>query len=144
MCRWVAVLPASSRMIGISCLLLVGLWGCSSQQPVEQLWPQSSSPVHQATPAPAQSVTDQLLGEARQLHQAGRWPSLISTAEQGLRIDRREPQWYWYLASSYLQLGDRAQAASFARQGLRYAQSGSLLESRLEALLRQADTPILN
>lgn len=56
---------------------------------------------------------------------AGESEEAILLAEKGLRIDRRDTQFYVVLARAYQQLNDASQSAYFAQQGLRYAKKGS-------------------
>ena len=67
---------------------------------------------------------------------AERWDDLITLAERGLRIDRREPEFYWFLARGYWGLANIKQAKAFAQQGLRFVQQGSLLQQQLNTLLK--------
>ncbi|MGS2718172.1 tetratricopeptide repeat protein [Eionea flava] len=56
---------------------------------------------------------------------AGESEEAIRLAEKGLRIDRKDTQFYVVLARAYQQLNDTNQSAYFAQQGLRYAKKGS-------------------
>ncbi|HMW70483.1 MAG TPA: tetratricopeptide repeat protein, partial [Cellvibrionaceae bacterium] len=69
---------------------------------------------------------------AQAAYQAGNYQTAISTAERGLRIDRRAPALYLVMAQSYLALNQPTQAAQFANQGLRFSQSGSAEARALE------------
>ncbi|HEY6530080.1 MAG TPA: tetratricopeptide repeat protein [Cellvibrionaceae bacterium] len=90
-----------------------------------------------ASAAPATNVAvsgalGSLVSQAQDAYRAGNYQTAISTAERGLRIDRRAPALYLVLAQSYLALNQTAQAAQFANQGLRFSQSGSAEARALE------------
>lgn len=77
--------------------------------------PQPSTP--QAAPVQA---LGRMLQDSRAQLNARNWQAAIVIAERGLRIDRREPEFYLLLAKSYWALAERDRARQFARQGLRY------------------------
>jgi hypothetical protein len=90
-----------------------------------------------ASAAPATNVAvsgalGSLVSQAQAAYKAGNYQTAISTAERGLRIDRRAPALYLVLAQSYLALNQTTQAAQFANQGLRFSQSGSAEARALE------------
>ncbi|MFO1367502.1 MAG: tetratricopeptide repeat protein [Marinagarivorans sp.] len=94
-----------------------------------------------AAPATNRAVSgalSSLVSQAQAAYQAGNYQSAISTAERGLRIDRRAPALYLVMAQSYLALNQTAQAAQFANQGLRYSQSGSSEARALEKVRTNA------
>ena len=83
-----------------------------------------------------QSVIEEILAEAETLLRQQRWQEVISVAEQGLRINRREAAFYALLGESYLALGDRVQARRFANQASRLCRSDCLAAERLQERLR--------
>ncbi|HMW47191.1 MAG TPA: tetratricopeptide repeat protein [Cellvibrionaceae bacterium] len=88
-----------------------------------------------AAPATNRAVSGalgSLVSQAQAAYQAGNYQTAISTAERGLRIDRRAPALYLVMAQSYLALNQPTQAAQFANQGLRFSQSGSAEARALE------------
>ena len=86
-------------------------------------------------PVKAKTAITSLASQGREQLQQGRWRETIVLAERGLRVDRREAEFYWLIARSYLGLNNADQAAQFARQGLRYAPRGSGLYQQLQQLL---------
>lgn len=62
---------------------------------------------------------------AQQRLAAGDLQEAIVLAEKGLRIDRKDAQFYLVLARAYQQLNDKSQSSYFAQQGLRYAKKES-------------------
>lgn len=94
-----------------------------------------------AAPATNRAVSGalgSLVSQAQAAYQAGNYQTAISTAERGLRIDRRAPALYLVMAQSYLALNQPAQAAQFANQGLRFSQSGSAEARALEKVRTNA------
>lgn len=88
-----------------------------------------------AAPATNRAVSGalgSLVTQAQNAYAAGNYQTAISTAERGLRIDRRAPALYLVMAQSYLALNQPSQAAQFANQGLRFSQSGSAEARALE------------
>lgn len=88
-----------------------------------------------AAPATNRAVSGalgSLVSQAQAAYKAGNYQTAISTAERGLRIDRRAPALYLVMAQSYLALNQPTQAAQFANQGLRFSQSGSAEARALE------------
>jgi len=71
----------------------------------------------------AQSALQELLRQAQQRLRQGQWWQAIDTAERGLRINRRQPDFYVILAAAYTSLGNTDKASEFARQGRRYCDS---------------------
>ena len=112
---------------GCLCLGLLGLAGCAVQPDgpaPETLWPSARSlPENSDTAideAPRNPAVRGLLADADASMRQQDWQAVISIAEQGLHIDRREPRWYLLLAESYLALTRPDQSMAFAGQGLRY------------------------
>ncbi|BFM14161.1 hypothetical protein R50073_03440 [Maricurvus nonylphenolicus] len=62
------------------------------------------------------------------------WQAVIEVAEQGIRINRRLPQWYLLLAESYLALSQPGQAQHFVEQGRRYCRVDSSVCTQLVQL----------
>jgi len=86
-------------------------------------------------PIKAQGIINELQQQGQaQLRQA-QWREAIVTAERGLRVDRREANFYWLLARAYQGLDELNSATEFAQQGLRYAPHRSELYRDLQALL---------
>lgn len=88
-----------------------------------------------AAPATNRAVSGalgSLVSQAQAAYKAGNYQTAITTAERGLRIDRRAPALYLVMAQSYLALNQPTQAAQFANQGLRFSQSGSTEARALE------------
>ncbi len=90
-------------------------------------------------PVPAESGPTLILQDIQQQaethlrHQ--RWASSIALAEQGLRIDRRQPAFYLILSESYLALGDITQAQRFADQASRLCATACTQVDRLQRRL---------
>jgi len=82
-----------------------------------------------------------LIGQARQAYQQGQYQNSIAQAERGLRIDRREAEFYLLLAQNYHRLGQEDRARQFARQGLRYAPPDSPNHRALQRLLEPEEEP---
>lgn len=97
--------------------------------------PASAAP---ATNRAVSGALGSLVSQAQAAYQAGNYQTAISTAERGLRIDRRAPALYLVMAQSYLALNQAAQAAQFANQGLRFSQSGSAEARALEKVRNSA------
>lgn len=79
-----------------------------------------------------------LIDQARMAYQQGDFEAAIATAERGLRIDRREPEFYLVLAQSYMSLSKPEQARQFAQQGLRFSPPDSHLYQALETVHNRA------
>jgi tetratricopeptide (TPR) repeat protein len=95
-----------------------------------------------AAPATNRAVSGalgSLVSQAQAAYKAGNYQTAISTAERGLRIDRRAPALYLVMAQSYLALNQPTQAAQFANQGLRFSQSGSAEARALEKVRNGAE-----
>lgn len=75
-----------------------------------------------ATRSPAVS---QLLLQAQGAFERGHYYDTLAFAERGLRIQRQEPGFYYWLARGHGQLGRQGQQRSFAEQGLRYSPKGT-------------------
>jgi len=121
-------------------LSLVGLLllaGCapiqlpSDEEPGPEQEPQTSST----------AAVIALIGQARQAYEQGQYQNSIAQAERGLRIDRREAEFYLLLAQSYQRLGQEDRARQFARQGLRYAPPDSPNHRALQNLLEPEKEP---
>lgn len=97
--------------------------------------PASAAP---ATNRAVSGALGSLVSQAQAAYQAGNYQTAISTAERGLRIDRRAPALYLVMAQSYLALNQPAQASQFANQGLRFSQSGSAEARALEKVRNNA------
>ena len=93
------------------------------------------TPVAKSQPKKAMPAVSNMMRQCRQSVSQGRWQNAIANAERGLRIDRREPYFYWTLAGSYQQLGNMPQARNFANQGLRYVKSDQPLAFELRTIL---------
>jgi tetratricopeptide (TPR) repeat protein len=91
--------------------------------------PASAAP---ATNRAVSGALGSLVTQAQNAYKAGQYQTAISTAERGLRIDRRAAALYLVMAQSYLALNQPTQAAQFANQGLRFSQSGSVEARALE------------
>jgi Tfp pilus assembly protein PilF len=117
--------------------ILLGLSACATRTapvvPPEK--PPISRPQPSAPQAPVHAL-NRMLQESRAQVAAGDWQAAIVSAERGLRIDRREPELYLLLATSYWELADGDRARQFARQGLRYVvDPRSLVAEKLNDLL---------
>jgi Flp pilus assembly protein TadD len=82
-------------------------------------------PVYSASARQKSPLQKKLLTSAQKKLSANEPQAAIVLAEKGLRIDRKDPQFYILLARAYEQLGDKQQSSYFARQGLRYVRKGS-------------------
>lgn len=80
-------------------------------------------------------VKSKIFQQAQSVLQEKNYQKAIELAEQGLRIDRRDPEFYAILAEAYAKLSDPDQAAQFAQQGLRYATKGSEVYRALQQWL---------
>lgn len=76
-------------------------------------------------PAPpsADAAVDAIAADARRYMAQRQWKQSLEAAEQGLRIDRRNAEFYRIMGESYRQLGDIPQAERFARQAQRYCRA---------------------
>ena len=82
-------------------------------------------------------LSSELKQQAEQSLQYRRWQQAILFAERGLRINRKEPFFYWVLSTAYQKLSKMQQSIDFARQGLRYVSGDSGLKSQLMSLAAQ-------
>ncbi len=141
-------------------LFSVLVLACSRQPQPEELWPSAQSPSIQspstqsqtnstvkssrqdAPVAVAEGVVVQLLGQAEANRQQQDWHGVIAVAEQGLRINRRMPQWYVLLAESYLAMLQPKVADAFVMQGQRYCRSTSKECAELLQLQQQVRTSL--
>jgi hypothetical protein len=87
-----------------------------------------------SAPVPLSSELKQQAEQSLQYH---RWQQAILFAEHGLRINRKEPFFYWVLSTAYQKLSKMEQSIDFARQGLRYVYGDSELKSQLMSLAAQ-------
>jgi Flp pilus assembly protein TadD len=94
----------------------------------------SVQPVSPETIRPSSPLQQKILQSAQQKIAAKDSEGAIVLAEKGLRIDRKDPQFYIVLARAYKQLGDKQQSSYFARQGLRYVRKGSAEYQTLKRL----------
>lgn len=94
-----------------------------------------SMPIYQERAPQALPIVERIFNQADAALQARQWQQAIALAEKGLRIERKEPRFYWVLASAYSQLSNKKQSQNFARQGLRYTSKGSRLARQLSAYL---------
>ena len=120
-----------------------------TSQSSEQLAVQSGQPSIPASSAPeiAPSIVqpdlepvplnDTLKQHAEQSLQQQRWQQAILFAERGLRVNRKEPFFYWVLSTAYQQLSEIQKSIDFARQGLRYIADDKRLERQLTSLATQ-------
>lgn len=88
------------------------------------------------SPAPV-PLNHKLKQQAEQSLQQQHWQQAILFAERGLRINRKEPFFYWVLSAAYQQLSEIQKSIDFARQGLRYIADDIGLKSRLMSLSSQ-------
>lgn len=94
-----------------------------------------SVPIYQEATPQTLPIVERLFQQADAALQARNWQQAIALAEKGLRIERKEPRYYWVLATAYAQLSDKKQSQNFARQGLRYTSKDSRLARQLNAYL---------
>ncbi|MGH1372360.1 MAG: tetratricopeptide repeat protein [Cellvibrionaceae bacterium] len=110
----------------------------SSGASYEPTAPASVAPNATST-APAEPGPALIIQELRQQAETHlrdqRWASSIALAEQGLRIDRRQPAFYLILSESYLALGDLTQAQRFADQASRLCGNSCSRANRLQRRL---------
>lgn len=71
-------------------------------------------------PPGVDAAVEAIEASARQYMAQQQWKKSLEAAEQGLRIDRRNAEFYRIMGESYRQLGDIPQAERFARQAQRY------------------------
>jgi hypothetical protein len=117
--------------------------GSVSHAPVAspEVVPPTVSPVapvqRQAQPTLVDSpLKSKLLVQSEQRLLDNEPKAAIVLAERGLRIDRKEPKFYEVLASAYAALANKAQSMYFAKQGLRYASTGSDVYRSLEQFIK--------
>lgn len=104
--------------------------------------PPDKAPVPEEPPkASSTAAVVALIGQARRAYEQGQYQNSIAQAERGLRIDRREAEFYLLLAQSYQRLGREDRARQFARQGLRYAPPDSPNHRALQRLLEPEKEP---
>ncbi len=90
------------------------------------------SPVRPDTKKTAVPIIDRLVNQANRQLITADYKKAITTAERGLRINRKEPRLYLALAKAYRGLQNTRQSSYFAKQGLRYAQKGGVVFSQLK------------
>lgn len=83
--------------------------------PVER--PETTRP---SEPPSVDAAVDAIESDARRYMAEREWKKSLEAAEHGLRIDRRNAEFYRIMGESYRQLGDIPQAERFARQAQRY------------------------
>lgn len=71
-------------------------------------------------PPNVDAAVDAIEADAQRYMAQKEWKKSLEAAEQGLRIDRRNAEFYRIMGESYRQLGDTPQAERFARQAERY------------------------
>ncbi len=81
-----------------------------------------------------------LLKRIEASYSRGQWSLAIAEAERGLRMARRQPELYFWLARSHWRLGHGEDARHFIRLGLRYTEDDSAVERRLLRLLAELDS----
>jgi len=120
--------------LGLAALLLAA---CAPLRP-----PPDEAPVPEEPPkASNTAAVTALIGQARQAYEQGQYQNSIAQAERGLRIDRREAEFYLLLAQSYQRLGQENRARQFARLGLRYTPPESPNHRALQNLLEPEEKP---
>lgn len=103
--------------------------GSNNEESVAILEPQK--PI--SSPPP---LVERLVSKARAQLNEQAYQQAITTAERGLRVERKEPRFYWLLSQAYIGLNNREQATLFAKQGLRYAPKNSGIYFDLQSLAR--------
>lgn len=94
-----------------------------------------STPVYQERASRSLPIVERIFNDADAALAARQWERAIALAERGLRIERKEPRFYWVLATAYEQLSNIKQSQSFAKQGLRYVEKNSALARQLSVYL---------
>lgn len=61
----------------------------------------------------------------------------IAQAEQGLRLNRADPRFYWLLAKAYSNQHDYDQAIKFVELGIRYSKENSKIYDDLHRMMQQ-------
>jgi hypothetical protein len=82
-------------------------------------------PVYSASARQQSPLKDKILLSAQNKLAANNPQGAIVLAEKGLRIDRKDSQFYIVLADAYARVDNKKQSSYFAQQGLRYAQKNS-------------------
>ncbi len=123
------------------CLMLLSLAACSRQQIVSpERIVEPRRVVIPASPPDSPSLkasVSSLLGRIEASYSRGQWPLAIAEAERGLRMARRKPELYLWLARSHWRLGHVEEARHFTQLGLRYTEVDSAVERRLQGLLTE-------
>lgn len=83
-------------------------------------------------------ILKEIQSQAERSLREQRWDSSIALAEQGLRIDRRQPAFYLILSESYFSLGDFTQAQRFADQASRLCGKKCTQAEQMQRRLREA------
>jgi len=125
--------PIQALWAGIGLIILTGCVGPFEREPDE-----ASDPATEQTQDSGTAAVISLVEQSRLAYEHGDYNSAIQSAERGLRIDRREPEFYLVLAQSYLELAQPAQAEQFARQGLRHSLPDSHLYQALEEVKQKS------
>ena len=94
------------------------------------------APTTQSAPTTV-PLSSELKKQSEESLQYEQWNQAILLAERGLRIDRKEPFFYWVLARAYQQLFEIQKSIEFARQGLRYVSDNGWLKTQLMSLSNQ-------
>ena len=81
-------------------------------------------------------LVEKLIDQSNQSLDNDRFDQAIDLAEQGLRVDRKEPRLYLVLAKTYTAKGNRQQANYFAQQGLRYVGKRQAIYKQLKKYTR--------
>ena len=92
-------------------------------------------PIYQDAPRKTLPILQALFNQANVALNAQQWQQAITLAEKGLQIERKDPRFYWVLATAYLQLSNKKQSQDFAKQGLRFVSEDDELSQRLAQLL---------
>ena len=121
--------------LSLAGMLLIA--ACAPLRPPLEETPPPEEPPQASSTAAVVALIDQ----ARQTYERGQYQTSIAQAERGLRIDRREAEFYLLLAQSYQRLGQDDRARQFARQGLRYAPPDSPNHRALKTLLEPEEKP---
>ena len=93
--------------------------------------PVAIQPVYSASARQHSPLQKKLLVSAKKELVDNNPREAIVLAEKGLRVDRKDSQFYIILADAYERMGDKQQSMYFAQQGLRYAQKDSREYSEL-------------
>ena len=106
----------------------------TKQEPTKQETTKQA-PVYQERTPRVLPIVERLFDQADAALNNSQWEQAIALAEKGLRIERKDPRFYWVLATAYAQLSNKKQSQSFAKQGLRFAPKNSDLARQLSRFL---------